>query len=225
MSATNYVGIDYGMGMSNVDKANGIRFGVISQHSLGEWINDVIFDGADYGQPTCPSCGNTAISSDDVSDEISEADWFDHKDYTCIACEECFWSDNAFSDEMLGWSHESDGYKLTDCLTNDVFVLASPYYTYAQYCSPCVPGAGNLDSPIDIPVCPECGGLFNIHVTLNFYQCVACKYRPHTEEIPELDAPKVYALGHEWFEEHKAPYRVFRVIDGTEVFAEGQDNA
>ena len=28
-------------------------------------------------------------------------------------------------------------------------ILKSDYYTHAQFCSPCVPGAGNLDSPCD----------------------------------------------------------------------------
>lgn len=33
------IGIDYGLGQSNIDKETGIRFGVISQHSLHpEWM-------------------------------------------------------------------------------------------------------------------------------------------------------------------------------------------
>ena len=54
--ATSYAGIDYGLGQSNVDKANGIRYGVISQHSvIPEAMDDVDYD---YGKPTCPKCGN-----------------------------------------------------------------------------------------------------------------------------------------------------------------------
>ena len=34
MAKTDYVGIDYGLGRSNIDKATGIRYGVISQHSV-----------------------------------------------------------------------------------------------------------------------------------------------------------------------------------------------
>ena len=33
-------------------------------------------------------------------------------------------------------------------LLNAVFVLKSPYYTYGQYCSPCAPGAVDLDGPL-----------------------------------------------------------------------------
>jgi hypothetical protein len=53
------IGIDYGMGTTNVDTSNGIRYGVISQHSLGEsW-----YDGAEaqYGEASCPECGGTAV--------------------------------------------------------------------------------------------------------------------------------------------------------------------
>lgn len=45
--------------------------------------------------------------------------------------------------------YEHDGYQITKCLDNDLFISKSPYFTYAQFCSPCVPGACNLDSPLD----------------------------------------------------------------------------
>lgn len=37
---------------------------------------------------------------------------------------------------------ESDSY-------GDIFVLRSPYYTHAQFCSPCAPGACYLENPTD----------------------------------------------------------------------------
>jgi hypothetical protein len=62
MSAT-YKGIDYSLGQSNFDPDNGIRFGVISQHSINpDCTND--FE-QDYGKPTCPKCGNEVKASDD----------------------------------------------------------------------------------------------------------------------------------------------------------------
>lgn len=196
----NYNGIDYGNGLTNVDKLTGIRYGVISQHSLNpETINDVIMEGADYGSATCPKCGNAAIDSSDncetCATDTDEQIRHSLKDYHCHACATddgervtpySFYSDSAFSEEMQGWEYEGDGYRLGDCLDSDVFVFLSPYYTYAQFCSPCVPGAGNLDSPIE----PE-----------GF----------------QKGAPKIYCLGHEWFEDGKAPYRVFNVSDESEV--------
>jgi hypothetical protein len=135
-----YAGIDYGLGQSNVDRETGIRYGVISQNSvLQSWADS---SEPEYGEPTCPECGGSVKDSSEV-----EADWNTGKDYACVECKQVFWSDRVFSDEALGYSYTGDGYKLTDCLDSDVFVLKSPYYTFAQFCSPCVPGAGNLDNP------------------------------------------------------------------------------
>lgn len=145
MRQTGYAGIDYSLGRSNVDPANGIHFGVIGQNAImPEAMDDVEYD---YGKPTCWKCDNEAIRSDDAS--IADADWNDGKDYACAACEHCFWSEDAFGDEPIGWIYEQYGYALTQCLDNDIFVLKSRYYTFAQYCSPCVPGAGNLESPCE----------------------------------------------------------------------------
>jgi hypothetical protein len=196
-----YAGIDYSLGQSNVDKTNGIHYGVVSQHSLGDWINETIMDGANYGPPTCPKCGNTIKASDDESlftgkledkygepielDDDGTPSWFDGKDYTCIPCQECYWSDSVFSEEMLGWASDDGDYSLTDCLDSDVFILRSPFYTFAQYCSPCVPGAGNLDNP-----CP--------------------------------DGPKTYCMGHDWFEDGVAPYPVYEVATGLPVIPEAR---
>ena len=46
---TNYKGIDYGLGKTNIDKTSGIRYGVISQHSVGQaWYDE---SEAYYGTP------------------------------------------------------------------------------------------------------------------------------------------------------------------------------
>jgi hypothetical protein len=47
------------------------------------------------------------------------------------------------------WLWEKDGYTLSNCLQSDVFVSRSPYYSIVAFCSPCCPGAGNLDSPCE----------------------------------------------------------------------------
>ena len=137
-----YPGIDYSLGRSNFDPETGIRFGVIGMGSLGEYaLDDIDYD---YGDATCPDCGNPAIDSNDVEFD----DWDAEKDYCCEVCKKSFWSDRAFSEEPLGWSIDDGDYKVVNCLDSDAMVLRSPYYTYAQYCSPCVPGAGSLDNPV-----------------------------------------------------------------------------
>ncbi len=171
-----YAGIDYGLGQANVDRETGIRYGVISQNSvLQAWADS---SEAEYGDPTCPKCGESAK---EFSETETGEDWEDNgRDYACLACKYTFWYDEAYPDEPAGYSYDGEGYKLTDCLDSDIFVLKSPYYTFAQFCSPCVPGAGNLET--------------------------FCE-----------NGPKTYCLGHDWFEDQKAPYPVYSVETNEEV--------
>ena len=132
---TEYAGIDYGMGRTNIDPETGIRYGVISQHSImPEAMEDM---EPDYGLPTCPECGI----------DVRESKEDESEDYFCPECGMSYWSEEVFPEEALSFAYDKEGYKLTQCLDNDIFVTKSPYYTFAQYCSPCVPGAGNLDTP------------------------------------------------------------------------------
>ncbi len=176
-------GIDYGMGLSNIDKETGIRFGVISQNSvMPEAMDDVEYD---YGDPTCPKCGNVVMAdSGFLCPPVGRDDYeqYGHgcADFVCETCEHTLDSQDCYGDEAIGWKYEDDGYQLVDCLDNDVFVLKSPFYTFARFCSPCVPGAGNLDDWED-------------------------------------GAVKTYCLGHDWFEDGKAPYPVYSVETGKEV--------
>lgn len=175
------IGIDYGMGTTNRDAETGIRYGVISQHTVGQaWYDDA---EPDYGKPTCPACGNELkepAESELPVDDLEQYTNHGCADYVCDTCAHTIDSEHCFGDESIGWSYSGDGYELTDCLDSDIFVLKSPFYTFAQFCSPCVPGAGNLESPID-------------------------------------EGAKTFCLGHDWFEDRKAPYRVFRVSDDSEV--------
>ena len=138
-------GIDYGNGKTNTDPQTGIRYGVISQNSV---MSDALDDlEPDYGDPHCPKCGDPAEAMPEGDDPVGE-DWTDDgSDYICRSCKYAFESYDAFTDESSGFTYDQDGYSLTDCLDTDLFILKSPYYTFARFCSPCVPGAGNLDNP------------------------------------------------------------------------------
>jgi len=139
-------GIDYGMGRTNIDVKTGIRYGVISQHSVSQaWCDS---SEADYGEPNCPECGGELKDFD----ESIAGDWEGNRgcnDYMCIACEAIYDSCDAFGEEPQGFSFSGDGYELVDCLDSDIMVLKSPYYTRAVFCSPCVPGACSIESPDD----------------------------------------------------------------------------
>jgi ribosomal protein L37AE/L43A len=138
-------GIDYGCGMTNIDKENGIRFGVISAHDVGQfWYDD---SEPDYGPATCPECG------DDVIDTREEHEWY------CVKCAKGVSNDVACPDEALSFSYVKDGYEaIQNGNDSDIFITKSPYYTYAKFCSPCAPGAGHLNNPCEGGVKTYCFG-------------------------------------------------------------------
>lgn len=141
-------GIDYGMGQTNIDKSNGIRYGVISQNAvLQAWCDS---SEPNYGEPHCPKCGNPAIDAADISED-AEYEHLHHAcgDWGCNDCEVMFDAEDAFGDSPLS-HYVDDGEYLAECGEDgDIFVMKSPYYTRAAFCSPCAPGACYLTSPDD----------------------------------------------------------------------------
>jgi hypothetical protein len=53
-------------------------------------------------------------------------------------------------DESGPYAYEFEGLTVQTTSDNNLWVFKSPVYTRAQFCSPCVPGAGNLDT-----FCPD----------------------------------------------------------------------
>jgi hypothetical protein len=165
-------GIDYGMGKTNIDHETGIRYGVIPANTVGEaWFDS---SEAQYGDPHCPKCGN----------ELPEG--FDDCDSCACGHTVRFVGDECYSEEAQCFTYDKDGYRLTqggdDC---DIFVLKSPYYTKAAYCSPCAPGACYLTDSRE-------------------------------------DGGRAYCLGHDWFEDGKAPYPVYDVTTDA-IVPSGQE--
>lgn len=193
-------GIDYGHGSTNVDTTNGIRYGVISQHSIVQAWSDA--SEPEYGPPTCPECGNKATPLDSIGpndtdipsqDEAEFETWTSERhethDYACRSCKHFFGSASAFGDEPIGWTVDDGEYVMVDCLDSDVMVIRSPFFTNGPYCSPCVPGGVNLDD----------AKLFG-------------------DEMPDDCTPRAYCCGHDWFDPPIAPYRVYGVISNRECF-------
>jgi hypothetical protein len=179
----------------------GIRFGVIHQDDvLQSWAES---SESDYGPPHCPKCGNEAlpIDSEDVPDLGSEEgdDWEqDGDDFACLECQRTFWSDEAFGGDPVAHNLDDGEYVATqgggDC---DIFILKSPYYTHAQFCSPCAPGACYLRNPVDE------GG-----------PKAYCFAPDWFEWWPELGDPAGEFCG----EKTSCPYPVYRVEDGECVY-------
>lgn len=192
-----YAGIDYGRGMSNVDHETGIRYGVISMHEVSQaWADS---SEAQYGRPTeaikCPCCNETQFPSESV-------EWGDS-----VQCETCGSMVEFELEDMLEpdcFTYSADGYQCQQGGDDsDIFILKSPYFTYCQFCSPCAPGAGYLmnyfkispDMPIDdsLPL-----GGYAAHAIASGF-------------------PMAYCLGHDFFDDNRAPYPVFSVETGELV--------
>ncbi len=104
---------------------------------------------ADYGEPHCPKCSNEAEEYDDEK-HGEYAECMGCSNYACEHCETTFDSSDAYGDEPLGWTLDDGEYKAEQHGGDgDVFILRSPYYTHAQFCSPCAPGACHLRNPCE----------------------------------------------------------------------------
>ena len=135
-------GIDYGMGTTNIDRATGIRYGVIPAGDVCQaWADS---SESDYGPPTCGACGNELTEADDTNDMEVEDEFY------CDTCETWCGSQDAYGDEPIAWTLDDGEYKATQRGDDtDIFILKSPYFTRAQFCSPCAPGACHLNHPTE----------------------------------------------------------------------------
>jgi hypothetical protein len=177
MKPTEYAGIDYGLGKSNVGD-DGIRFGVIPQGECnGDAVQEIYERGEDIGY---------LAFKEEIRQRLESA-LRDYLSQTAVL--EAFEAVEDYIGDSYSSNGESGPHELRDATGlhvkterdgNDLWILSSPYYTHAQFCSPCAPGAGYLGNP-----CP--------------------------------DGPKTYCLGHDWFDDGKAPYPVYEVKTGFTV--------
>lgn len=123
------LGIDYGNGLTNIDIDNGIRYGVIHQNEVGQaWCDE---SEPVYGLIDCHKCNKEF----DLDTSHFVCPHCNNEDFDFIETETFEFTDSeyqAFSDSQ-----------------GDIMVTKSPYFTYAQFCSPCAPGAVYLMSPVE----------------------------------------------------------------------------
>ena len=86
------MGVDYGLGRTNINHETGIRYGVISQHDVMQaWCDSA---EPDYGTPTCPKCGNDAAEyahdKNNFGEEETHDVGFGCADYICDDCKYIF---------------------------------------------------------------------------------------------------------------------------------------
>ncbi len=202
MSTTNYPGIDYaGPGSTvNRDSLTGIRYGIIRGNDLmAEVLDDITVHGEDLGFKAAEEELKTELRHA-LEDYFS--DWADSKRLT-NAVENAFdaldgWADGI--DTSGPWQWEKEGYSVRLAEDGDVWVFKSPFYTYAQFCSPCAPGACHLGNPLDVKVQAGIASILNAGEGETFVNSNQC-----------------YCLDRSWFDDEKAPYRMWRVDTNEEV--------
>lgn len=158
-------GIDYGLGKTNIDVATGIRYGVIHENSLNQdAISDIRDNGENLTYAAAVAEARSMIAGA-LSPVLSDLGVLSHvskymprkEDQAKVAAEvdaivDSVWSDieDDWNDQYQGedevYRYDRDGYILQ---TTDLglYVTQSPFYTFAAFCSPCCPGAGDLDHP------------------------------------------------------------------------------
>ncbi len=186
--------------MPNFDEKTGIRYGVISPHDISSWSLDEI-----YQNGTDPIYEEYIENTEQEYRDDHPGDKFNQEDFDSYM-------------ENCNMEYESDGSGIVDYSDSEydlhvsgdnfgIFVMRSPYYTYCRGCSPCAPGAGDLNSPVDNP------DLKNKDMI---------RYIDQFGTAHKI-AEKTLCLGHEWFDQdndqysRKIPYRVFRVDNDKEV--------
>lgn len=141
-------GIDYGCGLANVDKANGIRYGVIHANRMPPWFWDTVqSEGADLDYESAMSAIKDDIKSalkSALSDCSLSAD-YDELAQTVLDSIEIEYQS---AGDCTRYRYESPDKDLIFETSSDgtIFVIKSRYYALCSYCSPCAPGAGDLES-------------------------------------------------------------------------------
>jgi len=117
-----------------------IHFGVISQNA--EHLEDEFHEEIDeIYEAHCPHCGHE-LDPDSPDYDIA---WLEE----CPHCEVEIDPDDCYDDEPSSRVLRSGGYEGTVNSHGNLFLSLSKYYTNAQFCSPCYPGAGQLENPCE----------------------------------------------------------------------------
>lgn len=153
MNTTNYAGIDYGHGQANKNTETGIRFGVISIHSVNpDAVEDIYAHGENLSHKQFIEEQKLKIErslTDALEDFSIDEDKIKQLAETVFDDIEQDINDR-YEENNDTYLYKKDGY-IIQTSELGLIILESPYFTYTQFCSPCVPGAGNLDAPLDTP--------------------------------------------------------------------------
>lgn len=163
------------------------------------------YKGIDYGMGQTNIDKETGIRYGVINQKEVLQAWVDSSEasWPCKGCEyspddDCGQACNMC--EPTSYFIDDNEYQAECGEDGDIFISKSPYYTFAQFCSPCAPGACYLINPLDILAGYPAGG--------------------HNKAGVPIDNNRAYCFGHDWFrdtETKKAPYPVYRVSDNQKV--------
>ena len=139
MNKTTYAGIDYsGLTQVNRNPNTGIRYGIIPVPDVGQsWYDSSEPNDAPCA---CPECGNEM----NHTKKRTAAN-----EYWCRTCHKGYSSSDDIWGDSSGSHYQQDGIEAFDDDNNDLWIVKSPYFTHAQFCSPCAPGACYLRNEIE----------------------------------------------------------------------------
>ncbi len=142
-------GIDYGLGKTNIDKKTGIRYGVIGYNSFSaEAFDEIIYNARNLSYENY-----IRETTEEIKNELEnvlrnylhggDPEWIVNHIRENI--EESL--AESYTENGDCFLYEKDGYTIE---TTDLglYILKSPFITFTRFCSPCCPGAGDLDSPL-----------------------------------------------------------------------------
>ena len=167
---------------SNTNLETGIHYGVIPKNDLFNCAEEFFNNAEDISfKESLQNIKDTINSLDDLLDEETIKEIFD-------IAEQNF-GENFESENSL-MRYEKDGYIIEasndDC---DLFIIKSPYFTLAPFCSPCAPGACYLRDAIKEDEIDE-----------------------HGEVKIGSGGIEAYCLPKEWFsEEQPCPYKYWKI--------------
>ncbi|MDD3961287.1 MAG: hypothetical protein PHT77_05430 [Bacteroidales bacterium] len=174
--------------MSNYDEKTGIAYGVISPHAINPYTLDDI-----YTRGTDPYYENGKKEFEDGLKKVIR-EYCDNNANLDIADNDIDidsimdqWNDNYTGPEDGTIDYSDTEYTLH--VSGDNFGIFVIKSPYYTYCRPCSPCA------------PGAGDLNS----------------PYIEWEDMRETQKVYCLGKDYFEDEKAPYRIFRVDNDQEV--------
>ena len=177
--------------MSNYDEKTGIHYGVISPNSIsGDALNDICF-GSNSTDPHYEAGKNDLLSD---LEEFCDNHDIDFKRINTDSFEDQYSDQYENSDGQ--YDYEDKEYILHVSGDNfGIFVIKSPYYTFTKQCSPCAPGAGDLNNPISLQ-----------------------EYEKGDHNAFMYGTVKAYCLPCEYFDEYSPiQYRYYNVSDDKEV--------